>query len=302
MCVVNPYAGNRRGKQRWQQVETSLQDAGIKIDVQFTARPLDATSITREALNQGYNRILAAGGDGTLNEVVNGFYDEGRIINPQACLAVVPIGTGGDFARAFNFRNDAQFLINLLSVNRLQACDVVRATYTDWEGKRSSRYYINIADSGIGSETVARVNRNSKALGGFWSFLLAALTSIVSYKNRYLAASIDGQEVFKGHSCLIAITNGQYFGGGVKIAPKASTNDGLLDVIIAKDFGKMELFSIIPSTYRGGHLSHSKVEFHRGRKVIIKSTEDIYLEIDGESVGRGDFEFEIMPTALQLVI
>jgi len=272
------------------------------MDVQFTTRPLDATSITRKALKQGYNRILAAGGDGTLNEVVNGFYDEEGIINPEACLAVVPIGTGGDFARLFSFSSDGQFLVHLLAINRLQACDVVRAAYTDWEGRRSNRYYINIADSGIGSETVARVNRSSKVLGGFWSFLLAALTSIALYKNRYLAASIDGQEVFKGRSCLIAITNGQYFGGGVKIAPQATTNDGLLDVIIAKDFGKMELFSIMPSAYRGGHLNHSKVEFHRGRHVIIKSTEDIYLEIDGESVGRGDFEFEIMPAALQLVI
>lgn len=301
LCVVNPCAGNKRGKKRWQKVEASLREAGIKVDVTFTKHPFDAASITREALTGGYNRILAAGGDGTLNEVVNGFFNEEGVINPQACLAVVPIGTGGDFARLYNLRNDGSFLVQLLSANHLQACDIVKATYTDWEGRRSSRYYINIADSGIGSETVYRVNHNSKALGGFWSFLLAALSSIASYKNRYLAASIDGEEVFEGRSSLITITNGQYFGGGVRIAPHASTNDGLLDIVIAKDFGKLELFSIMPSAYRGNHLNHAKVQFHRGRRVTVKSSEDMYLEIDGESVGRGDFEFEILPSALQLV-
>lgn len=302
MCVVNPIAGNRRSEQRWSAIDQVLRKAGFEYDVTCTTHALHAVQITREALKRGYDRIVAVGGDGTLNEVVNGFFSEdGEAINPAARLLLIPVGTGSDFARMFEVDSSIECVIRLMSLTEGRNCDVVRASFCE-SGQETVRHYINTADVGIGSETCARVNRSSKVLGGFWSFLLAALYTIITYRNRYLKVLIDNQEIYTGPCCLVVVGNGSFFGGGMKIAPQALLDDGLVDVIMVKNFGKLELLANIARVYRGAHLSHPKVEMCRGSRVHIKTREKAYLELDGEPVGYGDIEFQVIPAGIKIMV
>lgn len=303
MCIVNPVAGNKRGGQRWGIIDMMLRAAGFEYDVTFTSHALDAIEITREAIKCGYDRIVAVGGDGTLNEVVNGFFTvDGRLINPSAGLLLIPVGTGSDFARMFDINASNECALKLMSLTQGQDCDVVRTSFCGNNGEKTVRHYINIADVGMGSETCARVNRSSKVLGGFWSFLLAALYTLITYRNRHLTVLLDGNEKYSGPCCLVAVGNGRYFGGGMKIAPEAMVNDGLLDVIMVKNFGKLELILNIAKVYRGAHLSHPKVDFDRGTRVNIISHDKVYLEMDGEPVGQVDIEFEILPAGIKIMV
>lgn len=304
LCVVNPNSGNGRTRKAWAKAERILKDRNIELDVQYTTGPGDATIITRKALQNGYNRIISVGGDGTLNEVVNGFFDENQQqINPEACLSLIPMGTGGDFARMFNLNSDIKNIVRLLTDPKLCCCDLVLADYTGWQENPERRFLINEADVGLGSATVYRVNRNSKALGGFLSFLLAFLYTIVTYKNLDLVIKVDGQIIYEGKTGIIVVGNGRYFGGGVKVAPDALVDDGLLEIILAKDLKKRDLLANLTNMYKGTHLQHPLVERMAGRQVEIMSAGDILFEMDGETPGHGrSVTFEIVPAAMKLLV
>ena len=168
---------------------------------------------------------------------------------------------------------------------------------------QKSAFFINEADVGLGSETVYRVNRNSKALGGFASFLLGFLVTVITYRNLGLIIKVDDQVKYEGKTGIIMVGNGIYFGGGVKIAPDAKIDDGLLEIILAKDIKKIDLLANIVNMYRGTHLKHPLVERMIGRKVQILSPGDILFEMDGETPGHGSsVTFEIMPDAITLLL
>jgi YegS/Rv2252/BmrU family lipid kinase len=302
LFIVNPVSGNGKGFNEWNLMNKHLKYLTNQFDVKITKFAMEAVQITNEALKNNYEHIIAVGGDGTINEVVNGFFEGDRLINPEAYLSIIPAGTGSDFARMFNLNVNEDYIIRLLSEGKEQSCDVVRVTFTGWNQEKDNRYFINAGDLGMGSETVARVNRSSKALGGFWSFLLAALSTILTYKNKQMMVKIDERDVYSGPCCLIAVANGQYFGGGMKIAPLAELNDGYLDVILVKDIGKIDLMANLFRVYKGNHLSHPKIEMFRGQKVNVSSHDQIFLEVDGETAGQGDVEFQILPQNMKLIL
>ncbi|HOB11851.1 MAG TPA: diacylglycerol kinase family lipid kinase [Syntrophomonadaceae bacterium] len=304
LCVVNPKSANGRTRKAWSNIERALVNRNIEIDVQYTRGPGDATLITRKALQSGYNRIVSVGGDGTLNEVVNGFFDKNQHhINPEACLSFVPLGTGGDFARMFNMNRDIDTIFRLFTDPQVCRCDLVLATYTGWQEMEERRFYINEADVGLGSATVYRVNNNSKALGGFLSFLLAFLYTIFTYQNLDLVIKVDGETRYEGKTGIIVVGNGSYFGGGVKVAPQARIDDGLLEIILAKDLRKRDLLANLTNMYKGTHMKHPLVERMAGHQVQIMSANDILFEMDGETPGHGNqVTFEIVPAAMKLLV
>lgn len=304
LCVVNPASANGRTRKAWIRTEQALAKRGIKLDAYFTGGPGDATIETRKALQNGYDRIISVGGDGTLNEVANGFFDSNqRPINPQAGLSFIPMGTGGDFSRMFGLKSDLDTIYRLLIDPQPYSCDLVLTTYTNWQGAPERRLLINEADVGLGSETVYRVNRNSKALGGFASFLLAFLCTVIVYRNLELVIKVDDETKYDGKTGVIVVGNGGYFGGGVKVAPDAKIDDGLLEIILAKDLKKIDLLLNLTNMYKGTHLKHPQVERIVGRKVEILSKDDIRFEMDGETPGHGSrVLFEIIPNAVTLLL
>ena len=304
LFIVNPASANGRTDREWRIIEKDLYRTGHHFVVRRTTRPLEAIDLTRNAIMDGYERIISVGGDGTINEVLNGFYASNGTekINPEASLSAIPMGTGSDFSRVLHLPSHYQAIHEICQGGREIACDVVRGSFTGWQGEQETRHFINIADVGLGSETVLKVNRRSKRLGGFLSFLLAAISAIVEYKNKELIVKVDESVLYEGKSSLVAIGNGQYFGGGMRIAPSAQISDGLLEVVILKDFQKMELIRNLPQVYKGKHIHHPKVSIFRGKKIEISSSEDIYLEMDGESPGRGNCKFEVIPGDMKIIV
>jgi YegS/Rv2252/BmrU family lipid kinase len=302
MFVVNPQSGGGRTKKQWQKVEFMLRNKNYCFDVQLTEKPMHACQITSDALQNGYYHIIAVGGDGTINEVVNGFFHNKNTINKEYVLSILPMGTGSDFSRILPVSTSVEYAEKLLTEGKEQLCDVIKADFTNWDGIPETRYFINVADVGVGCETCIKVNNNSKAMGGFLSFLISFIGVIVSFKSPEFIVEVDGEIFYTGKSSLVAINNGKYFGGGVMIAPQAQIDDGLIDVLIMKDASTFDFLMTLPSAYKGNHLNHSKIQLTQGRQVKLSSSVKVGLEMDGETPGRGDVNFEILPAGIRLLI
>lgn len=299
--VVNPNSANRRTGKRWQQIAQAIKNAIGTFDFALTTRPMEAPDITRGALAKGYEMIVSVGGDGTNNEVINGFFDNRKPINPEAVFAVIPGGTGGDLARILGVRGiPIEDVANTLKGRDALLSDAGVVRLISHDGKEIERYFINIADLGIGGETVALVNRTTKAFGGKMSFFIGSLRATLAYRNRHVRFSIDDGETREGKFYLIACALGQYFGGGMRIAPLAVHNDGLLDFMIVGDTTFLENVKLGTKIYSGAHLDMPKVERLQGGKLYAESDEKVYVDIDGEQPGILPATFEILPRTVRM--
>lgn len=302
-AIVNPKSGGGKTGARWSAIQSVLEQALGTITVFETRQKLDAIELTRQALKGGAQTILAVGGDGTLNEVVNGFFEDGDPIHPTAKLAVILRGTGSDFVKTCKLPGAIEELTQAIKAGDSAPCDVVRATVKPISEEPRERYFINVADVGIGGPVVNLVNSSSKRLGGKISFLLAGVRATLQSKNFRMTVKLDGEILCEQRPhYFAAIANGRYFGGGIYIAPKARLNDGLFDVVLAGDFSLLEkIFKILPRLYTGKIGELKKVRMLRGQRLHISAAPPILIEADGELIGQTDALFEIFPSAIQVV-
>lgn len=186
----------------------------------------------------------------------------------------------------------------ILSQRRRRRIDVGEVHFQKDHEQQESRYFINVADVGLGGETVARVNRQSKLLGGKLSFLIGSVISILRYRNKVMRCVIDGNLITEGRQNSIMVANGRFIGGGMMIAPHAELDDGLFDVVCLGDFSTLTLLRHLPKIYRGAHLKIPGVVVYRGRSVVITSTDEALLDIDGEQPGHAPLSFTLHPKLL----
>ncbi len=302
MAVVNPASANKTTGRAWAGISRRLREAGLEHESRLTTRPGEATELTRQALAEGYRTIVAVGGDGTVNEVVNGFFDGERWLGKGARLGILSRGTGSDLIKTLGLPKDETEAIARLKAGRTRRVDLGRVTFTDHAGQAAARYFINICGLGLDGDVVARVNRTTKAFGGKISFLWGTLATVAGYRNKDLEIVIDDGEAIKGRMCMVAVANGQYFGGGMRIAPQASPVDGLLDVVVLGDMGRLELVANLPKVYEGTHISHPKVSVWRVRQVEIHSVAPLYFQVDGDPLGETPTRLRVLPGALQVLV
>ncbi len=301
--IVNPVSANKATEKEWPRFKSILLEKGYEFEAAVTEYPGHATELSRKALKSGFGTIMSVGGDGTMNEVVNGFFEGGQPLAPDSRLAVFSRGTGCDFIKALGMEKGIESLLEVLDRNKEKQVDVGRVCFTDNSAEKlNTRYFLNVADIGIGAETANRVNRHSKRLKGFLSFLLSAVSTIIQYKNKALEVVIDDRLVLKEKMNSVIIANGRYFGGGMKVAPDALLDDGLFDIIILGNLSKVDLIKSFPLIYEGRHLTHPKVKLYKGSKVLVKSEGKGLLEVDGEIPGNDDAEFQILPGALKILV
>lgn len=299
--VVNPHSANGRTGKRWEQISDALRAAIGTFDSAMTSRPMEAPDIAREAICKGYEMIVSVGGDGNNNEVVNGFFDGENAINKDAVFAVIPGGTGGDLARILGVRGvSLEECVNTLKGRDALRSDAGRVRFMSHSGKEDTRYFINIADAGIGGEVVAIVNRTTKFFGGKASFFIGSLRGSLSYRNRQMKFSVDGGPEKDGKFYMIAAALGQYFGGGMRAAPASVHNDGLFDIMLFGDMSFMETLKLGIKIYSGSHMTMDKIERVQGKILKISSDEKVYLDIDGEQPGVLPATFEILPGSLRM--
>ncbi len=296
--IINPESDKGRTGKRWQQIKEALRSFFREFRYEFTEKPCHATEISRTAIKDGTELIVGIGGDGTMNEIANGFFEGDRIINPDTSLGVVPSGTGSDFSRSLLIPLSYRKALELIAQVPSRTIDAGRVKFMDHEGRICERYFLNISDFGIGGEVVRHMRLNQMKRKKS-SYLLSTLATFLHYKNKRLLISVDGRELPEEEYMIGAIANGRIFGKGMKIAPEARLDDGLFDVVLIKGMKILEFLRNVRRVYAGTHLSHPKIEFLRGTRVEVSPAKEqkgeVLIEVDGEQVGRAPVVFEMLP-------
>jgi diacylglycerol kinase (ATP) len=283
-------------------VETWLPGTGLPYEVMRTTRPIEATEIASRAVKESRPVVVAVGGDGTLNEVVNGFFRNGAPIPTTTKLAMVPLGTGGDFRRTLRIPIDPRAAVEVLKTGLVRRLDAGCVTYQTSDGATAVRHFINIADAGLGGEVVYRVNRGSKRLGTL-TYKVGSGLALLTFKNKPMTVVIDGSTHELPRAQQVVVANCQFFGGGMQMAPSASPTDGVFDVILIKDAGKIETARGINDFLSGKHLDNDnpKIELLYGKRITVTSPQKVRIDLDGEDVGFLPALFEIQPSAIEFI-
>jgi len=300
LAIVNPTSGNGKTEEKWPIYYNKIVRAGIDLDYVYTSFPGDGITLTRKALADGYSKIIAVGGDGTVNEVVNGLIAEDKPIESNIEFAIFGHGTGSDFVRTLKSENDIHAFILSLQNNKTRLIDIGKVGYQNRKGEKEARYFINASNLGIGAEVVHRVNQNKKALGSKLTYLTGTMATLFQYKNIQISMELDDHQTLEGPFCGLMICNGQYIGGGMHIAPVAEIDDGLFDVIVVKDITKRKLISKFPLIYSGKHINLPEIDLYHCRSISMTAPETAILETDGEILGFSPHEFHILPKCLRL--
>jgi YegS/Rv2252/BmrU family lipid kinase len=273
----------------WPKLAHRAEALGLSGDALLSERPGQLGQLAAQAADAGASVVVAVGGDGTVNEIVQGLAGRDGVE-----LAVIPRGTGWDFVRTYGIPRDLDGAIAVARNGRARQIDVGRATYGEGQS-----YFANIASAGMSGAIAKRANETSKALGGKVSYAWATLTVFARWRNDEVRVSVDGEQR-EGRMHDVVVANGRYFGGGMMICPHAEPDDGLFDVLTIGDLTKRDLLLTLPKTYKGRHLPHPKAELLRGARVEIDAPRPLPVELDGEQPGTTPVVFEVVPKALRL--
>jgi len=298
--VVNPASGGGRTAREWPAAAERLRAEGLRFDVALTSRPGEATDLARQGIRDGRATVVAAGGDGTIHEVVNGFFDGCERIDSPTRLGLVPMGTGGDLRRTFGMTRDAGEAARVLLEGRVRRIDAGRVTCAGPGGEPAVRHFVNIADAGIGGDVADMVNGGFKVINGELTFTIAAALTLMRWRNRAMHLVVDGEER-DVVAQQVVLANCRYYGGGMEIAPGAVPDDGLLDMLIVGDVGRLENMRMMGKVRRGAHLPHPKLEHRLVRRVEVTCGQRVGVDADGERPGSLPAVFEVVPAALELV-
>jgi YegS/Rv2252/BmrU family lipid kinase len=300
--VVNPRSSNGATGRRFSDIAVAVRDAIGTFEHAFTSRPMEAAELAARALKDGYECVVSVGGDGTVNEVVNGFFEGGRPIREGAVLGVIPRGTGGDFRKSFGWTTDLREAAERLKGDGAKPLDVGRVDFVGNDGREVCRYFANIASAGVSGQVDYEVNRASKALGGKATFAIGSLRAMLKYRDRKVRLSLDDAPPKEHLVTTLAVANGQYFGGGMWVAPDARPDDGRFDITLWTGYRLMDFVVKSAAIYNGGHVHFPGTLRFSARKVRAESNEEVLLDIDGEQPGRLPATFEVVPGAIRLKV
>ncbi len=318
LIIANNTAAKAR--QAWPIVRARLEAAGIVFDFYETTQPDDATTRTRTALRSGVNTIAVIGGDGTLSEAAQGFFEFNKTvetlpspINPEARLVVLPAGTGDDFARSqMGQRVALRTWVDILVSHSQTSGDTnvrqVDVLYGLCDKYTTPFICLNASTMGIGGEAAARVAAQGnfmRRFSGEARFAAAALAALAGWRERRVRVSIDDTEVIEGNMNLVGVANALYAGGGMMLSPQAKIDDGKLDVITACGLSRANVVRELARIHQGGHVANPKVQIRQGEGVSIETfatADAMLIEADGNVRGVTPVEFRVMPRALKFVV
>ncbi|MFC2168986.1 diacylglycerol/lipid kinase family protein [Acidobacteriota bacterium] len=295
--IINPESDQGRTRKRWKKTKEALKSAFKEFKYEFTEKPLQATEISRVAIKEGSELIVGVGGDGTMNEIANGFFEGKQLINSESVMGIIPSGTGCDLMRSLNIPVGLKNALHVITQAPSSLIDIGKARFLSQSGEKQERLFLNIADFGLGGEVVHRMNEKRRQRKAS-SYLKSAISTFFNYKNREVKLIIDDEEIPSDEYLLGAISNGSIFGKGMKIAPEARLNDGLFDVVLVKAMKAFEFCRNVWKIYSGSHLKHPKISLFRGRKITASpgnEENDVLIEVDGEQLGVLPATFEILP-------
>lgn len=300
--IVNPVAGNGRGLDHFPQVSRLLREAGIHAEPVFTEHKFHAVELAVTAVNEGYRHIIVVGGDGTLHEVVNGLFIQQVVRPDEVLLAVIPVGTGNDWARSFGTSIRYQDAVRNIVTGHAFLQDVGEVSYEE-SHFRQTRYVANVAGVGFDAHVIRQITRQEKR--GFtrrWHYTINLLKSYFGYKSTGIKIWVDDRRVYNDLLFSIALGICKYNGGGIQQLPNAVADDGMWDVTLVKPLHFWHVLFRLKYLYNGGIYRIGHVLHERGSKIRIESSPEVSLEADGELLGETPLEFSILPRAIRVVV
>lgn len=299
--IVNPNAGRRKGEKDWLEIARLLNEAGIKFTNVFTEHKDHAVKLTRKYIETGFKNIIVVGGDGTLNEVVNGVFIQKHCPTTHITLAMIPVGTGNDWCRMFGIPLSYKQAIGFISRGKTFLQDAGKVSFFSSDSLRKTRYFINMAGMGYDA-LVAKKTNMLKERGKIrpFSYLWNMVTSLFSYHIAESRITFGGQTI---ESSVFSMSIGicQYNGGGMKQAPNAIPDDGLFDLTIITKVTKFEVFKNIKKLFDGTFINMPQVSTYTADNIAIDSTPPLFLEVDGESLGHTPFQFEVVTLSIKVI-
>lgn len=302
--LFNPRAGSGAAQRALPRVEAELKKHDLRYDVVRTERARDAARLVDQAREDGVDVLCAMGGDGTLNEVAHAYVGDDGAAKPGPALAVVPAGTGGDFKRSLGLGGEIDEAVRAIRHGKRVLADLGHLSLVSDEGDTVSRAFINVTSFGMGGVVDRLVNESPKWLGGKASFFLGSLRGMMAYRNEPVVVLVDGEPFFEGPIFSVAIANGRYFGGSMKIAPEADLSDGMFDVVSLGDLSRLDAVRLSSKIYEGTHVSTPKVKHARGKIVEarpVRASQKVLIDMDGETPGRLPLTAKVVPKALSVV-
>jgi diacylglycerol kinase (ATP) len=297
--IVNPEAGAGKTGRLWPQIQSLFHGHGLRFEHDVTEAPGHAIELASHAARNGYDMIVSVGGDGTVNEIVNGIHASGNIEN--SLLGIVSTGTGSDYIRTVGVPRHFQDACRRFVRPEKRRVDLGVVEYMK-NGKQEQRLFVNFAGTGFDAEIVRRTTQQFKSLGGLLSYLCSTVATIIMYGNKKVSLKVDGEEKER-KVCTVIMNNGKYGGGGMYTAPDADLADGLLDVLVVGDMSKPNLLYSLPRIYKGTHLTLPKVSMMKAKEIEIESLgPKMHLQADGELLGELPARFRVLPSALNIVV
>jgi YegS/Rv2252/BmrU family lipid kinase len=297
--LVNPASDNGKTGKLWPELAHRASESGLVGEALLSERPGQLAELTVRAGEGGAEVVVAVGGDGTVNEVVNGMFDgNGRTVADEPVLGVVAAGSGCDFIRTFGLPGDASRACLHLTGDNTYPLDVGKITYTTVSGGRDVRYFANVAEAGLFAAVAARAERMSPHLGGS-KYFFGFWATLPRFRLATVRVQADGK-TYEGPAFAVVAANAQYNGGGMKISPRSYPGDGVLDVLVFKG-PRSDAFTMIPKVYRGEHLPHDHVEeFRVKERLVVEAERPLPIEADGEVLGNTPATFEVLSQVIRM--
>jgi YegS/Rv2252/BmrU family lipid kinase len=298
--IVNPFSARGKTGKRWNAIKEVIHHYFKEFKYIFTEKPRQATEIARDLLKQGFDLIIGVGGDGTLNEITNGYFHKNthQTINEEASLGIIPSGTGSDFIRFMRIPREFNRSVALIKNSGKRKIDVGKITYKASEAEETSRYFINVADFGLGAEVVRKLSAIPAGKRGPLSYYMGMLSTIRTYQSKRVKVVIDDSEEISDRFLIGAVANGRIFGGGMMIAPEAEVDDGYFDLVLVENMKKFEIVMNSRFLYTGKISKHPRVIVKKARNIKVYPAEEetgaINIEHDGEMGEAIPVEFQVI--------
>jgi len=278
--------GKLKKKLKIQKLLSNFFDSDFKMEILMTQKHGEAIELAKQATEQKTDYLISIGGDGTTNEVINGFLLANAEAQKNVILGLLPFGTGNDFARSLKLNNSIECLQTLINQNKIRPIDVGEVEYESFDGTRKKRYFNNVSQIGVGAETVKIVNGNPKYLGPALTFINATIKAFLRYKHQEINLVSDNFN-FSGKIVSLCFANGKYMGGGLGIAPHAKIDDGELGMVVIGNVSVFEFVKYIPTLRKTQFIKHPEVQYLSIKNCYIESTnqQKYPVEMDGEYIG-----------------
>ena len=300
ITIVNKAAGGGKTEKDWPLIGQLLERPGIPFEPYFTNRRLHASIIARNKIKEGYTKIIVVGGDGTMNEVINGVFSQRKIQTTEVMLGMISVGTGNDWARMFHIPTDYEGAVQAIKMQKTFIQDAGLVTYRK-NGTQWKRYFINIAGMGFDARVAERTNRmKDKGKSGPLLYFYNIFYSLIKYKSLNAEIEIDGK-TYDRKIFSMNVGIGKYSGGGMIQVPHAVVDDGLYSITLIKKMGKLNVLANIKRLYNGTIDKHSRVETYMAKNVQIDGSSRLQIETDGETLGHGPLSFQIIPRSITII-